>query len=166
VIDASALRRARHDRGLSQRQLAKAIGVDPLTVQRLEAGADPGDLPLRVLARITEALAVAPAELLQTTTTSRASRGLNRATGSTARPLRLDQAKLLWRVHRGEDIRRRLSNAQRELVLPALLRDGLLDDSQPLLQPGPDVAESLDPQGWMASHNATPHGDRPDRESA
>jgi transcriptional regulator with XRE-family HTH domain len=64
VIDPVALRRLRHDRGLSQRRLAAAIGVDPLTVKRLEDGADPGDLPLRILQRIADTLGATPALLL------------------------------------------------------------------------------------------------------
>ncbi|WP_309232912.1 helix-turn-helix transcriptional regulator [Blastococcus sp. TML/C7B] len=60
----NAVRRLRTDRGLSQRRLAAAIGVDPLTVKRLEAGADPGDLPLRVIERLAHTLAAPLQDLL------------------------------------------------------------------------------------------------------
>jgi DNA-binding XRE family transcriptional regulator len=60
-----ALRRLRTDRGLSQRRLAPAIGVDPLTVKRLEDGAYAGDLPLHVVGRLVRTLAAPVGRLLR-----------------------------------------------------------------------------------------------------
>jgi transcriptional regulator with XRE-family HTH domain len=56
VIDPARLRHLRLDRGLTQRKLAAACGVDPLTVHRLEDGADAGDLPLRIVHQLANAL--------------------------------------------------------------------------------------------------------------
>jgi transcriptional regulator with XRE-family HTH domain len=81
VIDPDALRRIRTDRGLSQRRLAAAIGVDPLTVKRLEDGADPGDLPLRVLEQLAGCLAVPVQDLLRARTAG-ATGDLTQATGA------------------------------------------------------------------------------------
>ncbi|MDQ1621295.1 MAG: Helix-turn-helix domain [Actinomycetota bacterium] len=64
MIDHRRLRHLRTDRGLSQRKLAAAAGVDPLTITRLERGADMRDLPLRVLGNIATALGVPTADLL------------------------------------------------------------------------------------------------------
>lgn len=83
MIDAAALRRHRIDRGLSQRQLAAAIGVDPLTVKRIEDGADPGDLPLRVLQRLTTTLGASPAQLLAAATDPTDDYDLAEAIGAT-----------------------------------------------------------------------------------
>src|SRR4051812_39888413 len=44
------------------------------------------------------------------------------------RPLTLTEARLLRRIHRGEDVRRSLTKSDRELVLPALLRRDLVGD--------------------------------------
>jgi transcriptional regulator with XRE-family HTH domain len=214
MIDVPRLRRLRHHRGLSQRQRAAAIGVDPLTVKRLETGAATGDLPLRVLGRLADTLGVTPAQLLaapddeeqqptptklvadigatllacgRTTITALADTtnttpadvttalsqlaatlrpggiaiarygdevwlapttvGAARPATAT-RPLRADQARLLRRIHRGEDIRRKLNKTGRELVLPALLNQGLIDDRNGQLRLGEDAAISLDPSSW------------------
>jgi transcriptional regulator with XRE-family HTH domain len=56
MIDCDRLRHLRLDRGLIQRKLAAACGVDPLTVHRLEHGGDAGDLPLRVVQQLATAL--------------------------------------------------------------------------------------------------------------
>ncbi|MBN1093447.1 helix-turn-helix transcriptional regulator [Blastococcus sp. TML/M2B] len=186
----NAVRRLRTDRGLSQRRLAAAIGVDPLTVKRLEAGADPGDLPLRVIERLAHTLAAPLQDLLlpqhragedtqlgpavgaallahgRTTVTALATalhatvaevteaiEALNYqlpdagiavsrhhddvwlvphvhtpADVAADRPLTLAEARLLRRIQRGEDVRRKLSRTGRELTLPALHRRGLVED--------------------------------------
>ncbi|WNV74347.1 helix-turn-helix domain-containing protein [Geodermatophilus sp. DSM 44513] len=206
MIDPDALRRLRADRGLSQRRLAAAIGVDPLTVKRLEDGADAGDLPLRVLERLSHVLGAPVGQLLRqdegtddgvdltaavgaallahghtTMTTLAATRdatvddvatavsalgaplsgaGLDVARHhdevslvshvptphavAAARPLTLAEARPLRRIHRGEDVRRKLSKPDREFILPALLRRGLVadDGAGPVCTPG--VAASLD----------------------
>lgn len=60
------------------------------------------------------------------------------------RPLNLHQARLLRRIHRGEDVRRKLSRTQRELTLPSLLRAGLVHPDTAGLAVAEDVASSLD----------------------
>jgi transcriptional regulator with XRE-family HTH domain len=204
VIDPDALRRIRTDRGLSQRRLAEAIGVDPLTVKRIEGGADPGDLPLRVLEQLAGCLAVPVQDLLRTrtaaapddlvqavgaallahgrTTITRlasalsgtvddvthavagldahlAAAGMSVArhhdeiwlvplvdterTAPADRPLTLAEARLLRRIHRGEDVRRKLTWPDREFILPALQRRGLVVDHGNGPVPAPHVAASL-----------------------
>jgi transcriptional regulator with XRE-family HTH domain len=193
VIDHRRLRHLRTDRGLSQRKLAAAAGVDPLTITRLERGADMRDLPLRVLGNIATALGVPtadlltsspqridqPTELATTLGTLLSAAGprrvstcaLVRATNSdldtvaagletltahlapagiaVARygrhvwlaprhddcapsmdhpTLDVNQARLLRRIHRGEDVRRKLTQVERQVTLPSLLRLGLLAD--------------------------------------
>jgi transcriptional regulator with XRE-family HTH domain len=206
VIDPVALRMLRHDRGLSQRRLAAAIGVDPLTVKRVESGADPGDWPLRILARLAVTLGVAPSQLLEqaasdvpggdglaarvggallehhrTTLAALATTldadiceiraavasldaqlrpaGMSlarhadevwlvpltptRQPTAPERPLSISEARLLRRIHRGEDVRRSLSDPDRQFILPALLRRRLVDDAQPELSATADVTYSL-----------------------
>jgi transcriptional regulator with XRE-family HTH domain len=208
MIDATALRRLRHDRGISQRKLATAAGVDPLTIQRLETGADCGDLPLRALRRVADTLGVTPAHLLggtPETLTEQANPDVTARVGATLlafgntsitvlatglgvrraqvrqsvdqlaaelpvlgiavarhgdhvwlapsrqpaaaasahKPLRLDQARLLRRIQRGEDIRAKLGKTDRELVLPDLLRRNLVSDAAGVLRLAGDATLSL-----------------------
>jgi transcriptional regulator with XRE-family HTH domain len=205
VIDPDALRRLRTDRGLSQRRLAAAIGVDPLTVKRLEDGADAGDLPLRVLERLSHVLGAPVGHLLRqdeatddsvdlTAAVGAALLGHGRTTITTlaaaldstvdevsaavtalesrlsaagmavarhhdevwlvpvvptpdtlaaARPLTLAEARLLRRIHRGEDVRRKLTRPDREFILPALQRRGVVVDEGDGPIPAPKVVASL-----------------------
>ena len=67
------------------------------------------------------------------------------ANGADANPqLDLAEARLLRGIHRGEDVRRRLSKTEREIVLPRLLRAGLIEPSSSGLRLGRDVARCLD----------------------
>lgn len=204
MIDPDALRRIRTDRGLSQRRLAEAIGVDPLTVKRIEGGADAGDLPLRVLEQLAGCLAIGVQDLLRTraaavtgdlvqavgaallahgrTTITRLAGALSATvedvaaavagldahlavtgmsvarhhdeiwlvpsvdtakTGPADRPLTLAEARLLRRIHRGEDVRRKLTRPDREFILPALQRRGLVVDHGNGPVSAPHVAASL-----------------------
>jgi transcriptional regulator with XRE-family HTH domain len=204
VIDPDALRRIRTDRGLSQRRLAAASGVDPLAVKRIEGGADAGDLPLRVLDQLAGCLAVSVQDLLRTravaapddlvqavgaallahgrTTITRLAGALSTTVDDVAaavagldahlaaagmavarhhdeiwlvplvdtqktapadRPLTLAEARLLRRIHRGEDVRRKLTKPDREFILPALLRRGLVVDHGDGPVPAPRVSASL-----------------------
>lgn len=204
MIDPDALRRIRTDRGLSQRRLAAAAGVDPLTVKRLEGGADAGDLPLRVLEQLAGCLAVSVQDLVRTRTgvapddlvqavgaallahgrstitrlsgalsipvddVTHAVAGLDAhlaAAGMTVarhhdeiwlvplvdtektapadRPLTLAEARLLRRIHRGEDVRRKLSRPDREFILPALQRRRLVVDHGNGPVPAAPVTASL-----------------------
>jgi transcriptional regulator with XRE-family HTH domain len=206
VIDPVAMRQLRNDRGLSHRQLAAVIGVDPLSVKRIEDGANPGDWPLRILGRLAATLGVPAGHLLlqaasdvqqcpdlaaqvggallehhrttihalattlgvHITDIHEAVAGLDaqlrpagmsiarhadevwlvpltptRQTTAPERPLSISQARLLRRIHRGEDVRRHLSKQDRELVLPALLRRHLVDDTDATLEITSVVADSL-----------------------
>ena len=208
MINANRLRRLRLDRGLSQRKLAAEAGVDPLTIKRLEHGADPGDLPLRALHRLATALGIPAGDLLATTNndTDRSGEELVAALGSALaattgpvslaalantagasrdevvaalhdlagqlapagialarhgdhawlaprhaeplpvqrdRPLDVNQARLLRRIHRGEDVRRTLTRAERQFTLPSLLRHGLIAADLGPPQLPPEVSSSL-----------------------
>jgi transcriptional regulator with XRE-family HTH domain len=207
VIDAQHLRALRIDRGLSQRKLAASAGVDALTIKRLEGGADPDDVTLRVLGKLAGALGVRSADLLAHTRNEipanaidavgtigsalaaggRSTRtGLSRtaaiapeevdevlahlavrleplgiavarhgdevwlapqtaaaATGERHRPLDVNQARLLRRIHRGEDVRRSLTRAERTLTLPSLLRLGLVVHTDSGLQLSPAASKGF-----------------------
>lgn len=189
MIDSGRLRHLRLDRGLTQRKLAAACGVDPLTIHRLEHDGDAGDLPLRVVHQLATALGTdinyllhdRPTPLGQGQLAERLGAALfsqHRATASdlaTAhgitlnelhdglgvlaasadavgmtllhndgqvwlapkaigvppaappRPLSTAEARLLRRIHRGDDVRRSLTQEQRRTILPALLRLGLVE---------------------------------------
>ncbi|WP_435771370.1 helix-turn-helix domain-containing protein [Nocardioides sp. SYSU DS0651] len=188
MINTSYLRALRVDRGYSIRGLAKAVGVDHQTIRRLENGADPGDLPLRVLDRIATALGVRPAMLLangnaaeghelqeriggtimsapgisltnlaaavampidevdaalpalDTALTSVGltltrdgddlrvtPRAVHSAREADTKPMTVTEARLLRRIHRGEDVRRTMSKADRTITIPSLARRGSIN---------------------------------------
>lgn len=208
MINPNRLRRLRLDRGLSQRKLAAEAGVDPLTIKRLEHGADPGDLPLRALHRLATALGIPAGDLLATPNndTDRTSDDLVATLGSALaattgpvtltaladtarasrdevvaalhdlaaqlaptgialarhgdhawlaprhaeplplhrdRPLDVNQARLLRRIHRAEDVRRKLTRAERQFTLPSLLRLGLVGDENGHFRVTADVDASV-----------------------
>jgi transcriptional regulator with XRE-family HTH domain len=126
VIDAAALLHHRTLAGYSQRKLAKLAGVNAMTIKRLEDGADASELPLGVLGRIASALALKPGQLL---TDANPCEGT--AADSTGQldesPLDHNAARLLRRIHRGDDVPRTMSRVERELVLPNLIRRGIVD---------------------------------------
>lgn len=128
MIDAYLVLQQRTRRGLSQRQLAKHAGVNPMTIQRLEHGADTSALTLAVLDRLAEALDLEPADLLLSRRRNDDHPdGQVPARELDARPLDHNAARLLRRIHRGEDIRRTMSRTEREITLPALINRGLLE---------------------------------------
>ena len=57
MLDIDLIVRRRHELGLSQRHVARQLGVTPVTVVALENGTNHGDLPLRLIARLADALA-------------------------------------------------------------------------------------------------------------
>jgi hypothetical protein len=59
------------------------------------------------------------------------------------RPLTLAEARLLRRIHRGEDVRRKLTKPDCEFILPALLRRGLVVDHGDGPVAAPRVAASV-----------------------
>lgn len=147
MINADIVLARRTQRGLSQRQLAKHAGVSYMTISRMEDGADSSNLPLSVLGRLAAALDADPAELL--TPNGRTGPG-----SSTSSPMssmaahdhiRLDHnaARLLRKIHRGNDIRRTMSRADRDLTLPALVNSGLVTIDNSGVHLAPPVRSSL-----------------------
>ncbi|MFC6238019.1 helix-turn-helix domain-containing protein [Longivirga aurantiaca] len=120
MINAELVARLRTERGLSQRRLAYFTGVNFQVIRRIEAGGDDGNLTLRHLAHMCEALGVHPRDLLAEVTIA------GTADEPEASELTTAQARLLRRIQLGEDVRRSLSGPDRELVLPALVRRGLV----------------------------------------
>lgn len=136
MINAAQLRHHRTVAGLSQRKLAKLAGLGPLGIHRLEAGSDGSRLPLGVVTRIAAALDTSVDQLIDTPETAAPPVAAEPVTALTPpRPLDTNQARLLRRLHRGDDIRRTLTKADRELTLPALLRAGFIthETAQPTL---------------------------------
>jgi transcriptional regulator with XRE-family HTH domain len=128
VINADLVLERRTLAGLSQRQLAKQTGVNAMTIHRLEHGADTSALPLAVLARLAHALDLQPADLLhrRDPPSSVEPEAPTPAPPLDPRPLDHNAARLLRRIHRGEDIRRRMSRVEREITLPELINRGLV----------------------------------------
>jgi transcriptional regulator with XRE-family HTH domain len=212
LIDSGRLRHLRLDRGLTQRKLAAACGVDPLTIHRLEHDGDAGDLPLRVVQQLATALGTDFNDLLDVPANSATEGDIVRRLGTAlfsqhhvadteladalgitlevlngglaalaaaastvgmtllrndgrtwlapqqdqaaptapARSLTTAEARLLRRIHRGVDVRRGMTRTERQTVLPALLRLGILEATDTGLRlVGPAAAALL------------PHSERP-----
>lgn len=66
LLDTTKLVELRHSRGLSQRAVARALGVSSPTVTRLEAGIGHEQVTLERLRRLAQALATTPRQLLAT----------------------------------------------------------------------------------------------------
>ena len=124
MIDIDRVITARTELGLSQRQLAKRAGVNRETIRRLEHGADPSRLTLAVIERLASALRLTPSELFMPG--PQADDGPSCPVDLDPAPLGHNSARLLRRIHRGEDIRRTMSRTERELILPPLVRQGLV----------------------------------------
>lgn len=122
MISPDTLRLHRTLAGLSQRALARAAGISPIGIKRIEDGADAGRLPLAVVKRIADAIDLTIDQLLE-----EPAAGGSRDALAEPTPLNHQQAKLLRRLQRGEDITRRLSRPERELTIPAMIRHGSLD---------------------------------------
>ena len=132
MIDATFLLARRTERGLSQRGLARLVGVNAMTIHRIEHGSDTSALSLAVLGRLADALDVDPADLLL----GRPATGANTVPPpANLDPVPLDHnaARLLRRIHRGDDIRRTMTRAEREITLPELI-------NRCLVQMGPNGA--------------------------
>ena len=71
LLDADMIRRRRTALGLSERDLAKSLGVTGFTVNALERGANHDDLPAGLIGALAEALALTPNELFNTPTRTR-----------------------------------------------------------------------------------------------
>jgi len=124
MINHITLSQRRTSLGLSQRKFALMVGLNYQAIRRLEAGGDDGNLRLRDLDKICTVLGIRPTELLRNTlvaATRDTRRGADAAAPQCAE-LDLSQARLLRRIQAGIDTRRVLSQAERELVLPSLIR--------------------------------------------
>lgn len=130
MINAETVLARRTERGLSQRQLAKHAGVSYMTISRMENGSDTSNLPLSVVDRLAQALDLEPGGLLTSGSTAHQPTSLPSNGRSTVHldesPLHHDRARLLRKVHRGDDIRRTMSKVEREVILPALIHAGLV----------------------------------------
>jgi transcriptional regulator with XRE-family HTH domain len=123
VINPAALAAARTNRGLSQRKVAVLVGINYQQIRRIEAGGDDGNLTIRDFERLCAALQVPPSELL----VAPDHQGGDLSAGQEGSgDLDAPAARLLRRIQRGEDVRRSLSQTERELLLPALRRRHLV----------------------------------------
>lgn len=141
MIHPNTLRQHRTLAGLSQRGLAKAAGLGPLGIKRIEDGADAGRLPLAVVGRIADAVGVTIDQLLDQPPAPAG--GTSGTTPPNPEPLTYNQAKLLRRLHRGEDITRRMTRTDRALILPSLARAQDVDVHARVLWLSDGVAASL-----------------------
>jgi transcriptional regulator with XRE-family HTH domain len=119
MIDPAALAHARTSRGLSQRKLSALVGLNYQVIRRIEAGGDDGNLTLRDLQRLCDALSIGPAELLETAVPGQ---GMALPPASSEAELDLGSARLLRRIQLDTDVRRSLSQTERHTLLPALAR--------------------------------------------
>jgi hypothetical protein len=112
-----------------------------MTIQRIEQGSDASELPLAVLGRLADALDIEPADLLlrrqPTDAVVVADPDLDSA------PLDHNAARLLRRIHRGDDIPRTLNRAEREITLPSLINRGLITMTAGGAVLAPSVAAAL-----------------------
>lgn len=123
MISPTALAEARIRAGLSQRELARRAGLGYQSIRRIELGEFCGNLTLKQFADIAEQLDVAPAALLQTHTPA------PRPAVYDTEELTLAQARLLRGLQTGRRSTRSLSRVERELTLPRLWRENLLQTS-------------------------------------
>jgi transcriptional regulator with XRE-family HTH domain len=143
MIDARILLARRTERGHSQRKLAKLAGVNGMTIKRIEDGSDPSELPLAVLGRLADALDIEPADLLLRRRRTGAVAAAAPPPDLDTAPLDHNAARLLRRIQRGDDIRRTMSRADREITLPSLVNRGLVKMTPSGAVLEPDVAASL-----------------------
>ena len=114
-----ALQQIRTLAGRSQRGLAKSAGVSYQTIRRIELGGDAGDLPLRVLDGIATILGTTLPELLSGANPSV-------AVPATKGRVNLAHARLLRDIATNPRAAATMSKTQRELILPQLIRSGLV----------------------------------------
>lgn len=126
------------DIGVSaQRSLAKACGVSYNVIRRLEAGGTAKNVTIGQFDRIATELSCDLVDLLE----------LSNETQITmpGRELSIAEARLLRRIHRGENVSNTLCRPDRQFHLPTLIRMGLIT----MVNGQPDVARavrlSLDP---------------------
>lgn len=117
--------------GISQRSLAKTIGVSYQTIRRIEKGGNAGQLPLEVVCAAATALNTTVPELMS----SSASRASDMPPYE---ELTYPEARLLYRLTQAPGHARTLSRQDREITLPKLLAKGhvILINGQPHPDPG------------------------------
>lgn len=130
------LARLRATAGKSQRSLAKACGVSFNVIRRLEAGGTAKNVTLGQLDRIASELSCGIADLLQPSEQAGESQP--------ARELSIAEARLLRRIHRGDNVSNTLSQSDRQFHLPALIRMGLISMVHGRPEPSSAVRISLD----------------------
>jgi transcriptional regulator with XRE-family HTH domain len=131
------LARLRASAGKSQRSLAKACGVSYNVIRRLEAGGTANNVTIGQLDRIATELSCSLADLLEPSNEIQAT--------ESRRELSIAEARLLRRIHRGDNVSNTLSHPERQFHLPALIRTGLISmvNGRPELSSA--VRLSLDP---------------------
>jgi transcriptional regulator with XRE-family HTH domain len=133
-----ALQKIRTLAGRSQRGLAKSVGVSYQTIRRIELGGDAGDVPLRVLDAIATALRTTMPELLSDT-------HAKIATLPTKGRVNLAHVRLLRDIATNPRAGATMSQTQRELILPQLIRSGLVVVARGLPQLNTRATKSLLP---------------------
>lgn len=105
--------------GLSQRALAKQVGVSYQVIRRIEQGQDTGNIHLRTLVLIATAVHVDLPALLT---------NLSHEAEPSVRTQRLsrDQVFLLRRIARDEPVSQQMSTVERTITLPSLIKSGLV----------------------------------------
>lgn len=119
MINPIALAEARILAGLSQRELARRVGINYQIVRRAEIGRPTPSLKLEEFVRIAEVLGVAPVALLQTHTS------VPRVAVHDTEELTASEARLLRGLQTGRRSARSLTRVEREVHLPRLRRQGL-----------------------------------------
>lgn len=122
--------------GLSQRQLAKHAGISAQNIRRLERDGDAGEVTLAVLARLADTLRITMADLL---TEAETSTPAPRATES----LTLTDARVLRKIATKLNASATLKKHERELIIPRLMKAGLVIADGDGLHLHPDVASTL-----------------------
>lgn len=118
AITLSNLARLRTVAARSQRSLAKSCGISFNVIRRLEAGGTAEHVTLGQLHRIATALNCHPMDLVEKTSQDHEAPYTDELT--------IREARLLRRIHRGDQITRNLSNTDRQFILPALIKGGLV----------------------------------------
>lgn len=119
VIRIDSLAYHRTIAGLSQRALARQVGVSYQVIRRIEGGADVGNLPVRTLALIATAVHIDAKALLSEIRHEPESETLSKR-------LSRDQIFLLRRINRGEPVSQQMGHAERTVTLPLLIKAGLV----------------------------------------
>jgi transcriptional regulator with XRE-family HTH domain len=131
------LARLRASAGKSQRSLAKACGVSYNVIRRLEAGGTANNVTIGQLDRIATELSCSLADLLEPSNEVQAT--------ESRRELSIAEARLLRRIHRGDNVSNTLSHPERQFHLPALIRMGLISMVNGRPETSRAVRLSLDP---------------------